>query len=111
MCVVTRCVVVHFSISGTFVSTYKLCITKNPLLHELPAFCSARSPLTKIEPYKWEKTKMIFIYMLICVFFFCLGFFVPLAMKYAMECPCVPVAKNTCYVREHVSICMIAIRR
>lgn len=51
--------------------------------------------------------------MLVGLIYLCLfGFVVPLAVKYALECPCVPVAKKkTCYVREHVSICMIAIRR
>lgn len=50
--------------------------------------------------------------MLVFVLFpYLFGLFVPLAVKYALECPCVPVAKNTCYVREHVSVCMIAIRR
>lgn len=56
--------------------------------------------------------RLLLLFIYVFVLFPCLfGLFVPLAVKYALECPCVPVAKNTCYVREHVSICMIAIRR
>lgn len=50
---------------------------------------------------------LLFIYVGFVLFPCLFGLFVPLAVKYALECPCVPVAKNTCYVREHVSICMI----
>ncbi len=55
--------------------------------------------------------KITFIIYMLVSFISLFGLFVPLAVKYAFECPCVPVAKNTCYVPEHVSICMIAIRR
>lgn len=78
-------------------------------------FVALRSPLTKMEPYKWLKTDQEQYYLY--VGWFDLSLFVWVRCASGSEicfgmslCPC-SQKKKTCYVREHVSICMIAIRR
>lgn len=93
---------------GLFVSFIEMLYPCNLLIKQTVIYlCLLQHSMPTVKNMESYKKKNLKTYR----FTFIYLFFVPPADKYAMECPCVPVAKNTCYVCEHVSICMIAIRR